>query len=356
MEQELRLQRLLQVVGKLPGQVGVDVVDAEKRLDTRQAGFRGGDGALGLVHVEVDVFLEMADGRRELAVGVRRARARAGDDERRTCLVDEDRVDLVDDGERMPALDARSGVGDHVVAQVVEAELGVGAVGDIRLVGLLALGGLRTVLDEADLHAEEAVDLAHPLAVALGEVIVDGDDVDTGPREGVEVAREGGHERLALAGLHLCDLPRVQDHAADELDVEVTQPDGALGCLADDGERLGHQLVERLAVGEALAELRRLAAELFIAELRNLVFEIVDFSYPAAEGLDLFARSDGEKFGKKVWHVCYLQRLAWYTRLLYHRACDATVSALWELRFYHQSSTILGSMRRSDGSLTMRLS
>ena len=189
------------------------------------------------------------------------------------------------------------GVGDHVVAQVVEAELGVGAVGDIRLVGLLALGGLRTVLDEADLHAEEAVDLAHPLAVALGEVIVDGDDVDTGPREGVEVAREGGHERLALAGLHLCDLPRVQDHAADELDVEVTQPDGALGCLADDGERLGHQLVERLAVGEALAELRRLAAELFIAELRNLVFEIVDFSYPAAEGLDLFARSGR----REVW-------------------------------------------------------
>ena len=86
---------------------------------------------------------------------------------------------------------------DHVVAQVVEAELVVGAVGDVGGVGLLAVTGRRlrqalvfgdsqsgskrkalVVLDAADGQAEGVVDLAHPLGVALGQVVVDGNDVD----------------------------------------------------------------------------------------------------------------------------------------------------------------------------------
>ena len=65
----------------------------------------------------------------------------------------------------------------HVVAQVVEAELVVGAVGDVGGVGGAALVGGHLRQDDADLEAEEAVHAAHPLAVALGQVVVDGDDV-----------------------------------------------------------------------------------------------------------------------------------------------------------------------------------
>src|SRR3712207_6901915 len=44
---------------------------------------------------------------------------------------DEDRVDLVDDGVEVPALDQVGLAPGHVVAQVVEAELVVGAVRDV---------------------------------------------------------------------------------------------------------------------------------------------------------------------------------------------------------------------------------
>ncbi len=59
--------------------------------------------------------------------------------------------------------------------------------------------------DQADLQAQEAVDLAHPLAVALGQVVVDRDDVDAPARQRVEVGGEGGYQRFALTGLHLGD-------------------------------------------------------------------------------------------------------------------------------------------------------
>ncbi len=82
---------------------------------------------------------ELRDQRVDLAVELGGILGLAGDDERRARLVDQDRVHLVDDGEVEPALEALAHLGRHVVAQVVEAELVVRAVGDVRMIGLLLL-------------------------------------------------------------------------------------------------------------------------------------------------------------------------------------------------------------------------
>ena len=130
---------------------------------------------LALVHLALfQLRNDLVDFVIEVGRGLRRAR----DDERRARFVDQDRVDFVDDGEVVPALHHAVELELHVVAQVVEAELVVGAVGDVRGVGDLPLLVVELVLDDADRHAEEAVDAAHPLRVAAGEVVVDGDDVD----------------------------------------------------------------------------------------------------------------------------------------------------------------------------------
>jgi hypothetical protein len=146
---------------------------------------------------------------------------------------------FVDDGEPVTALHHVLERELHVVAQVVEAELVVGAVGDVRPVGLLALPIAEVVLDDADREPEEAVDPPHPVRVALGEIVVHGDDVDALHLERVEIARQRSDEGLPLARLHLGDLPAVQHHAADELDVEVAHPEDALARLADDREGSG---------------------------------------------------------------------------------------------------------------------
>ena len=93
-------------------------------------------------------------------------------------LIDEDGVDLVDDDEGVPALDQVIGALGHVVAQVVEAELVVGAVGDVAGVLLAALGGGLAHEDAAGGQSQETVDAPHEVGLVLGEVVVDGDDVD----------------------------------------------------------------------------------------------------------------------------------------------------------------------------------
>ena len=84
-------------------------------------------------------------------------RGGAGDDERGAGLVDEDGIDLVDDGVVIAALDLGGlALGHAVVAEVIEAELGVGAVGDVAVIlGAADIRGL-IVLDAADGEAEEA--------------------------------------------------------------------------------------------------------------------------------------------------------------------------------------------------------
>jgi hypothetical protein len=80
----------------------VEVVDAEGGLDLLDALVVGGDVALLLVDVVVDVAAEAAHDAGEGVVEVGGVGEAAADDERGAGLVDEDRVDLVDDGVGVP--------------------------------------------------------------------------------------------------------------------------------------------------------------------------------------------------------------------------------------------------------------
>lgn len=175
-------------------------------------------------------------------VKLRRIVGRAGDDQRRARLVDQDRVDLVDDGEVELALVAVLARHGHVVAQVVEAELVVGAVGDVAGVGRALVAVRHARVDHAHAQAQPVVQLAHLRRVAAGQVVVDRDHVHALAFQRVEVHGQGRDQGLALAGAHLGDLAQVQHHAADQLHVVVAQAQHAARGLAAHGEGLGRIL------------------------------------------------------------------------------------------------------------------
>ena len=186
----------------------------------------------------------------------------------------------------------------HVVAQVVEAELVVGAVGDV---------GRRTARACASRVVVAGDDRARPSrprhrwswpihsASRRGQVVVDRDEVHALAGERVEVDGQGGHEGLALAGLHLGDPAEVQGGAAHQLDVVVALAEHAAGGLADDGEGLDQQVVEVRAVGRAARGTRRvLACERVVGEGLHLGLERVDVGHEGLEGLDLLAFAGAE--------------------------------------------------------------
>ena len=263
LEQRVRAQRLVDVVDHRDV---LDVVErlalelaglAQQGLDLFHAGFGQRHRALLLVDLEVGDLVELRQEGVDGVVEFRTVVERAGNDQRRARLVDQDRVDFVDDGVGVAALHHVLEPVLHVVAQVVEAVFVVGAVGDVAGVGILAFAVIEPVHDHADGQAEEAVDLPHPFGVALGEVVVDGDDMDALAGQRVEIDRERRDQRLAFAGLHLGDVALMQHHAADQLDVEMPLAEGALGRLAHRGEGGNQDVVQRLAARRAGRGIRR---------------------------------------------------------------------------------------------------
>jgi hypothetical protein len=68
----------------------------------------------------------------------------------------------------------------------------------------------------------------------------------------------------------------VQHHTADELDVEMAQPDCPNGALPNNGERFKQDIVERLSIAKSTPELIRLSSQLLIAERVHGRLELVD--------------------------------------------------------------------------------
>ena len=184
--------------------------------------------------------------------------------------------DLVDDGVMERPMHHILQPKLHVIAQIIEAQLVIGAVGDIGGVGLAALGIGKTMHNAAYRQPEEAVDRAHPLGVATRQVVVNGDHVHALPRQCVEIDRQGRDQRLALAGLHLGDHAPVQDDTAEQLHVEGPLTQCSFRRLTHGGEGVDQEIVERLASRQPLAEPGRAGAQLIVAECLELWLECID--------------------------------------------------------------------------------
>src|SRR5215203_461827 len=285
-------------------EVGVDVVVevlyTKSLLDLLDTALGRGYLLLFLVYLVVFAALQARHYGGESVVDVGGGLRHARDNERGARLVDQDGVDLVHDREAELALHELVGRGSYIVPKVVEAELGVRAVGDVRVVGDLPLVEVHALLDEADLETQKSVDLTHPGRVAAGQVVVDGDDVDASAFQGVEVDGHGGRQRLALARLHLRDLAFVQHYAAHDLLVEGAHPKGTLGDLPHNGEGLWQQIIEGPAACEPLAKLVRLLPQVCVGELLNLRLQRRDCLNTPLEYLDLAALAHPQYLRQQV--------------------------------------------------------
>ena len=225
--------------------------------------------------------------------------ALAGDDEGGTGFVDEDGVHLVHDGKGMAPLDKLLLVDGHIVTKVVESQLVVGAVGDVCGIGLPALSRLHTRDHKTYGKAHITVDLAHPLGVTLGKVVVDGDHMDTAAGKGVKVAGQNGHQGLTFTGFHFGDAALVQNDAADELHRVGAHAQHTAGSLPDGGKGLRQQLVQSFTLGKALLEKGGLSLQFFLRQSFIFFFQSKDLVHHGLNFLQLTLRPGPENLCKQ---------------------------------------------------------
>ncbi len=165
----------------------------------------------------------------------------------------------------------------HVVAQVIKAQLVVGYIGDVAVVGLLALLRAHAVENNADGEAHEGINLSHPLGITLCQIIIDRNHVNALAVQRIQIDRQRSHQGFAFTGLHLCDASLVQDNAADELNPEGLHVQCSLGALTNRRKSLRKDVVQRLAAGELLLEFGCFPAKLLIRKRLHLRTKRLDF-------------------------------------------------------------------------------
>ncbi len=217
----------------------------------------------------------------------------------------------------MAVLDAVFDAIDKVIAEIIEAEFVVRAVGDVRAIcflarhgtqefllhqktsggldfflfsGLVSLRNLKLrIIDErsardnrSDGESEQAIDLSHPHRVAAGKIFVDGDDVHALTGERIQVCRRDPRKRLSFSGHHLGDRAAVQHESAEQLDVERALVERALRRLAHEREGLHSHFVQyfrELASLYPLTKRQAFFGQFAIGKRRHGRLQSVDFFY-----------------------------------------------------------------------------
>ena len=306
--QVMRLQRGIDVVQDLRVLGIAQIVLLEILLGLAHAFGRQRTGLLLLVHDEVAFLLDfllhdhgklglIADHTALLKAGSQQIRlliqarglaAASGNDQRRTGLIDQDRVDLVDDGIMQPALHHFLFVDDHVVTQIVKTELIIGTIGDIAVISLTARIVIHIIQDAADGQTQEAVHLAHPLRVTAGQIVIDGHDMYALALQRVQLSRKQSHLRLAFTCLHFSNTALMQDHTADQLYVEMLGMQYTVRRLTHHRISLGQDIIQRLALRQAAFEFIRLGCELGVGQSLHRLIIALDLLNDRIDPLDLF--------------------------------------------------------------------
>ena len=143
---------------------------------------------------------------------------RTGDNQRRTGIVNQYRVDLIHDCVVMFALNEILGRSSHVITQIVKAELVVRTERDIAFISLTALLRIRTILINA-IHAQtvEHINRAIPLGITFGQIIIYRNNMHALVRKRVKEHRQSSHKGLTLTGSHLGNLTLMEHHATYQL-------------------------------------------------------------------------------------------------------------------------------------------
>ena len=147
--------------------------------------------------------------------------------------------------------------------------------------------------------------LAHPLAVAPGQVVVDGDDVHALAREWRSGSRPAWRRASCprRSSSRRC-VPLVQGNAADELHVEVTHAQRCAGTPRRTAAKASGSRSSRVSpFCVALAEDGGLTGELLVAHGVEARLECVYLVGDAPVLLELLVGPKGEDLGEKIRHL-----------------------------------------------------
>ena len=160
-------------------------------------------------------------------------------------------------------------VNDHVIAKVIKAQLIVGHIGDIAVIGCPALIVGVAVQHHAYGQTQSLMDLAHPLRVTVRQIVIDGYDMDALSFQCIQIGRKGGYQCFSFTGLHLGNAALMKNDSADQLNPVMLHPKNTPCGFPHGSKRFYQYIIQRLSFCQTLFELLCLPSKLLIGQFHH---------------------------------------------------------------------------------------
>ena len=242
-------------------------------------GFCRSHGFLFFIDGVVFIFFQMRHQLGHDIVIICRFLTGAGNNQRCTSFIDKNRVYFIDQAVMKGALHHLVQGGNHVIAKVVKAEFIIRSVGNIGIISNLSLLEIQVMDNEAYGKAEEFIDLSHPFAVALCQVIIDRNDVNAFPFQGIQVNRSGSYQGFTFTGTHFSNITAVENNTANQLHIEMAHAQYATGRFADNCKGFRKDIVQCFALGQTSLEFVGLISQGRITQLLQSIFQGINLLF-----------------------------------------------------------------------------
>ena len=100
-----------------------------------------------------------------------------GNDQRRSGFIDQNGIDLIDDCDMQPAQHAVLHIGNHIITQIIKAQLGVCGICNITVKCITLLRWCQRAGVYTDTQTQEPVNLSHPFRITACQIVVDSNNV-----------------------------------------------------------------------------------------------------------------------------------------------------------------------------------
>ena len=127
--------------------------------------------------------------------------------------------------------------------------------------------------DKAGAQAEKTVKLAHPFAVTLCKVIVNGNYVNALALKRIKICRQGCHKGFTFTCFHFRNSALVQNDAADYLHIKVLHSKHSPCAFSANCESIRQNIIKRFACCKPVFQNLSLGNKLFVAHFAIFIFK-----------------------------------------------------------------------------------
>src|SRR5690606_2088544 len=134
-----------------------------------------------------------------------------------TSIINQHRIDLIDNGIVVFSLNQIFRRMSHVISQVIKTKLVIGSVSNIGFVGFASLRRIGLMIVNAIYgKSVEFEKWCFPGTIPFCQIVVYGNQMHTIPGKGIQIQRKCSYEGFSFSSLHFCNFTLVQNRSTNE--------------------------------------------------------------------------------------------------------------------------------------------